>query len=31
LLWKDGMAGWEPMERFSEFHEVLRSTPPPLP
>lgn len=31
LMWKEGMAGWEPMENFSEFHEVLKSTPPPLP
>jgi len=31
LMWKEGMADWEPMERFSEFEAVLKSTPPPLP
>ena len=31
LMWKEGMAGWEPMEHFAEFQDVLNSTPPPLP
>lgn len=31
LLWKEGMAGWEPAERFPEFVSTLQSTPPPLP
>ena len=31
LLWKEGMAGWEPMASFSEFQDVARTTPPPLP
>jgi membrane protease subunit (stomatin/prohibitin family) len=31
LMWKEGLAGWEPMERFEEFRSVLRTTPPPLP
>jgi membrane protease subunit (stomatin/prohibitin family) len=31
LMWKEGMAGWEAMERFEEFKGVVRTTPPPLP
>ena len=31
LMWKEGMAGWEPMEHFSEFETLLKATPPPLP
>jgi membrane protease subunit (stomatin/prohibitin family) len=31
LMWKEGMAGWEPMEHFSEFQTALKNTPPPLP
>jgi len=31
LMWKEGMAGWEAMEHFSEFENVLKATPPPLP
>ena len=31
LMWKEGMTGWEPMERFEEFQAALGGTPPPLP
>ena len=31
LMWKEGMAGWEATEQFSEFQAVLKATPPPLP
>jgi membrane protease subunit (stomatin/prohibitin family) len=31
LLWKQGMTGWETLNHFTEFRDVLGATPPPLP
>ena len=31
LMWKQGMAGWNAAELFTEFEPVLQTTPPPLP
>jgi membrane protease subunit (stomatin/prohibitin family) len=31
LLWKQGMAGWEKAETFTELKSVFEATPPPLP
>lgn len=31
LLWKNGMAAWQPAAQFGEFAPLLTATPPPLP
>jgi len=31
LMWKEGMAEWAAAEHFSEFEELMGTTPPPLP
>ena len=31
LMWKEGMDGWKASGLFSEFEQLLKSTPPPLP
>ncbi len=31
LLWKEGMAAWQPAAQFNEFAPLLTATPPPLP
>ncbi|WP_241777784.1 SPFH domain-containing protein [Streptomyces sp. CT34] len=31
LVWRDGMAGWQPVENVPELAQHFRATPPPLP
>jgi len=31
LLWKEGMASWQPAAQFDELAPLLAKTPPPLP
>ncbi|MEV5506948.1 SPFH domain-containing protein [Streptomyces orinoci] len=31
LVWREGMAAWQPLEQISELAQYVRATPPPLP